>query len=61
MSDIGPLTEVLKPHLAVGDFSSEGKIILETINGDLHDIDIVDLSSLLNTTLPMLKERSSLS
>ena len=30
--------EVLKPYLAEGDSTSKGKIILGTVQGDLHDI-----------------------
>ncbi len=29
---------VLKPHLAEGEISSSGKVILGTVSGDLHDI-----------------------
>ena len=84
--------DALKPHLADGDYSSTGKIVLGTVKGDLHDIgknlvrimlessgfevidlgvdvapdafveavkenkpDLVGLSALLTTTLPMLK------
>jgi 5-methyltetrahydrofolate--homocysteine methyltransferase len=30
--------EVLKPHLAEGNYTSAGKIVLGTVKGDLHDI-----------------------
>ena len=30
--------EILKPHLAEGDSTSKGKIVLGTVEGDLHDI-----------------------
>lgn len=30
--------EVLKPHLADSDIQSQGKVILGTVRGDLHDI-----------------------
>lgn len=29
---------ILKPHLAEGEISSSGKVILGTVSGDLHDI-----------------------
>ena len=85
--------EILKPHLADGESSSAGTIVIGTVKGDLHDIgknlvvmmlesagfvlidlgvdvepeifieaikenkpDILGLSALLTTTMPMLKK-----
>ena len=31
-------TEVLKPHLVAGSFQSKGKVVIGTVEGDLHDI-----------------------
>ena len=31
-------SEVLKPHLAAGDATSKGKVVIGTVKGDLHDI-----------------------
>ena len=30
--------EILKPHLAEGDISAVGKVVIGTVKGDLHDI-----------------------
>ena len=30
--------ELLKPHLAEGEIASEGKVVVGTVAGDLHDI-----------------------
>jgi len=85
--------EILKPHLAEGESSSAGTIVVGTVKGDLHDIgknlvvmmlesagfevidlgvdvepeifveaikenkpDILGLSALLTTTMPMMKK-----
>ena len=85
--------EILKPHLADGESSSAGTIVIGTVKGDLHDIgknlvvmmlesagfevidlgvdvepeifieaikenepDILGLSALLTTTMPMVKK-----
>ncbi len=90
---MGAAVEVLKPHLAEGESSSAGTIVIGTVKGDLHDIgknlvvmmlesagfevidlgvdvepeifveavksnkpDILGLSALLTTTMPMLKK-----
>lgn len=90
---MGVAVEVLKPHLAEGESSSAGTIVIGTVKGDLHDIgknlvvmmlesagfevfdlgvdvepeifieaikknqpEILGLSALLTTTMPMLKK-----
>ena len=90
---MGMAVEVLKPHLAEGESTSSGTIVIGTVKGDLHDIgknlvvmmlesagfnvidlgvdvepeifieainennpDILGLSALLTTTMPMLKK-----
>ena len=90
---MGAAVEVLKPHLAEGESSSAGTIVIGTVKGDLHDIgknlvvmmlesagfevvdlgvdvepeifveaikknqpEILGLSALLTTTMPMLKK-----
>ncbi len=90
---MGACVEILKPHLADGDGSTRGTVIIGTVKGDLHDIgknlvtmmlesaglnvydlgidippeefvtqikekkaQIVCLSALLTTTMPMLEQ-----
>jgi 5-methyltetrahydrofolate--homocysteine methyltransferase len=85
--------EILKPHLASGDTSASGKMVIGTVQGDVHDIgknlvvmmvesagfevhdlgvdvpvekfletvrvekpDLIGLSALLTSTMPMIKQ-----
>ena len=35
---MGKATDVLRPHLAKGSYQNKGKVVIGTVEGDLHDI-----------------------
>lgn len=49
--------ELLRPALAAANVQAIGKVVLGTVQADLHDIgkNLVGLSALLTTTMPKMK------